>query len=167
MLILGPVGEGARRAQCQKWLAFLDAACLEWWRVEGHKTSIKVARARMEGGELPPVILEKACHEGMRRVATIYPYVLWGPGPWDAAPIRRVVGLWPCKRRIMRAITRHVVGVIGEPPGTMGVAAHIKTLQAARKQRYWLVVGEQQYRLLARYGTGIWCMKGRWSHVDV
>ena len=167
MLTLGPVGEGARRAQCRKWLAFLDAAKLEWWRVEGLKSSIKTARARVEDGELPPMVLEKACHEGMSRLAQVYPYVLWGPGPWDVAPERRVAGLWPERRRIIRVVERRIVCIIWERSGSMGVLEHIKTFQCGSRQRYWLVVGEGQYRLLGLSGKGIWQMHGRWSHVDV
>ena len=164
MLILGPVGEGTRREQCRKWLAFLDAAKLEWWHLAGRRPSLIMARARVEDGAVPPMLLEQMCHEGMRRVARVYPYVLWGPGPWDVAPVRRVVGPWPEKRRLMRALEHRQVGLIGERSGSMEVEEYITAGKSAPRQRYWLVVGERQYRLLGLGGKGMWMMRGRWSH---
>ena len=160
MLTLGPVGEGARREQCRKWLAFLDAAHLAWWNVERRKKSIRVARERVEDGERPPMVLDQACHEGMRQLALEYPYVLWGPGPWDAAPERRRVGFWPQRRRMARARAR---GILGEWCRSFPVEEAWRVLVVPR-QRYWLFVSERRYQVHELDGTGIWVMCGKWSH---
>ena len=167
MFVLGPVGEGTRRDQCRKWIAFLDAARLAWWGMEHVKASMKLARARVEDGELPPMILEQACHEGMRRVACLFPYILWGPGPWDVAPMRRVAGFWPCKRRIMRALGRRILPAAGHASLWSGAQAMTgsRWRKLGAEQRYWLHVEERQYQLLGLNGKGIWIMHGRWSHV--
>lgn len=161
MLVLGPVGEGTRREQCRKWLAFLDAAHLAWWDVERRRRSIKQARARVEDGERPPVILEHACHEGMRQLALEYPFVHWGPGPWDATPERRRVGFWPQRRRMARALAR---GAVGEWRRRMTIEEAWRVLVLER-QKYWLLVTESAYSLYELDGTGIWTMQGKWSHV--
>ena len=109
---------------------------------------------------MPPMILEKACHEGMRRVARIYPYVMWGPGPWDVAPARRVAGLWPDRRRLARAVARGTVHILWA--GRAGI-----TMEGPQHRRYWLEIEPKHYALLALNGKGIWQMQGEWSHVDV
>ena len=155
MLMLGPMGEGTRRAQCRKWIACLDAAKLDWWQRENRRSSMKIARERVQDGALPPVLLEKACHAGMKQLALVYPYVLWGAGPWDVAPGRRHIGFWPQRGMMMRALHRGTM--LRRASSERGWGWH------ERGQKWWLVVEAESYSVYGLYGDGEWCMQGRWS----
>ena len=144
MMTLGPVPVG-------EWLELLDNGSLVWWRDQCKRSEVRVARERWDSGARMHPVLAMAINEGMVRLSKRLPFVQWG------FPSRtgreKKLGFYPERGRIVRALGK----------GEVVLIQHGEEKPALREwQKYWLVVADEEYRLVGVSGKVVWVMPERW-----